>query len=92
MIDKGHLKLSIRRQSELLSLNRSSLYLQYKHKDDSTLCNMIAEIYSNYPIYGYRRITAILHRQGVVVDRKAVQRLMKEMNLINYLIKVKSII
>jgi putative transposase len=42
---------------------------------------MIAEIYSNYPIYGYRRITAILHRQGVVVDRKAVQRLMKEMNL-----------
>jgi putative transposase len=81
MIDKNHSHLSIRRQSELLELNRSSLYIRHQVQDNSYLCNMIVEIYSNYPIYGYRRITAMLHRQGVVVNRKAVARLMKELNL-----------
>lgn len=81
MIDKNYPKLSVRRQSQLLLLNRSSLYLQPKIKDDSYLCNLIVEIYSNYPMYGYRRITAILRREGTKVNRKLVQRLMQEMNL-----------
>ena len=33
MIDKNNKELSIRRQSQLLSLNRSSLYLQHKSKE-----------------------------------------------------------
>jgi putative transposase len=81
MINKQHKKISVRRQSQLLSLNRSSLYLVKEAKDDSYLCNMLAEIYSDYPIYGYRRVTAVLRRQGAVVNHKRVQRLMKEMNL-----------
>ena len=81
MIDKNNTSISIRRQSNLLSLNRSSFYLRPQVRDDSYLCNMIAEIYSDYPIYGYRRITAILSRQGIKVNRKRVQRLMRIMNL-----------
>lgn len=81
MVDKNYQGVSIRRQSELLLLNRSSLYSKPKLKDDNYLCNMIVEIYLSYPIYGYRRITACLHRQGLMVNRKRVQRLMKELNL-----------
>lgn len=81
MIDKDNAKISIRRQSELLQVNRSSLYAKLQVKDDSFLCNMIADIYANYPIYGYRRITAIMRREGVEVNRKRVQRIMRIMNL-----------
>jgi len=81
MVDKKYKELSIRKQAQLLSLNRSSLYLNDKIKDDSLLCNAIAEVYSDYPIYGYRRITAVLRRGGYVINHKLVQRLMKEMNL-----------
>ena len=82
MIDKSYDKLSVRRQSQLLSLNRSSLYVKPRIKADTTeLCNKIAEIYSSYPFYGYRRITAMLNRQGVTINHKRVLRLMREMNL-----------
>lgn len=81
MIDKTH-KLSIRCQSELLSINRSSLYKKRKTKEDSfKICNLISEIYSSYPMYGYRRITAMLLRQGIVVNHKKVLRLMNVMNI-----------
>lgn len=82
MIDREHQKLSIRRQSELLSLNRSSLYIKTKSKnDDLELCNLIAEIYSSYPVYGYRRIRAMLVRLGFYVNHKKVARLMRLMNI-----------
>ena len=80
MIDKTN-KLSIRKQSKLLSLNRSSLYITPTQKNDNILCNMIIEIYSAYPIYGYRRITAMLQRQAIVVNHKKVLRLMRELNI-----------
>jgi putative transposase len=82
MIDKKHKELSIRRQSELLSLNRSSLYMKARSKiNDLELCNIISEIYLSYPIYGYRRIRAMLVRLGIFVNHKRVSRLMKEMNI-----------
>lgn len=83
MIDKEHNELSVRRQTELLQLNRSSLYTKKSSKDDNDLelCNLIAEIYSDYPIYGYRRIHAILMRDGICVNHKKVLRLMRLMNI-----------
>ena len=82
MINKNHPDVSIRRQSELLSINRSSLYYKKEAKtEEFTLMNMIAELYSKYPIYGYRRIHAVLKQQGIIANRKKIQRLMKLMNL-----------
>lgn len=63
-------------------MNRSNLY--YKHRTrpgESELCQEIVEIYQHYPFYGYRRITAILNRQGVEVNKKRVHRLMQLMKL-----------
>ena len=79
-LDKAYPGLSIKRQCETLSLNRSSLY--YKSKElsdaDEILLNQIRDIWENYPFYGYRRIHFTLIQQGLCVNRKRVQRLMKE--------------
>jgi len=82
MIDNNHTELSVRRQSQLLQLNRSGLYIKPGGNNNNLeLCNLIAEIYSDYPIYGYRRIRAMLHRRGLCVSHKRVQRLMRAMNI-----------
>ena len=64
MINTAHQQLSVRRQSELLNINRSMLcYEESDKSEDFVLSNKISEIYSSYPIYGYRRITAMLARE-----------------------------
>ena len=66
MIDKKHKRLSMRQQSELLKINRSMLF--YEETDKTRifmLSNRIGEIYSEFPIYGYRKIRSILQREGV---------------------------
>jgi putative transposase len=58
--------------------------IYYEESDKSenfVLSNKIAEIYSSYPIYGYRRITAMLARENIEVNHKRVQRLMRETDL-----------
>ena len=82
MINKKHQQLSVRRQSELLTINRSMLYYEESDKSENfILSNKIGEIYAQYPIYGYRRITAMLARENIEANHKRVQRLMREMNL-----------
>ena len=82
MINTKHQQLSVRRQSELLKINRSMLYYEESDKTGNfVLSNKIAEIYSSYPIYGYRRITAMLARESIEANHKRVQRLMREMDL-----------
>lgn len=70
--------ISIRRQCALLGVNRSTLYYASKATDvdDVGLLNEIRDIWNKYPFYGYRRITIELRKQGHVVNRKRVQRLM----------------
>lgn len=83
MIDWNSDKLSIKKQAELLSLNRSSLY--YKPVDpppeELKIKNTIDEIYTNRPFLGSRRISELLKRKGMIVNRKAVQRHMREMGI-----------
>lgn len=70
-------------QAVLLGLNRSSLY--YKplppSPEELALKRRIDELYTAYPFYGARRITAQLRRDGQDVNRKAVQRHMREMGI-----------
>ena len=82
MMNTKHQQLSVRRQRELLKINRLMLYYEESDKTENfVLSNKIAEIYSSYPIYGYRRITAMLARENIEVNHKRVQRLMREMDL-----------
>jgi putative transposase len=79
----GHPHLSVRRQCQLLGLNRSSLYYQpaAETAENLRLMRLIDEQYTRCPFYGSRRITAWLVRQGHAVNRKRVQRLLRVMGL-----------
>ena len=83
MIDPTHRALSIRRQCELLGLNRSSFYYQPATETEMNLqlMRLIDEQYTRTPFYGYPRMTACLWRQGYPVNRKRVARLMRVMGL-----------
>lgn len=80
MIRKGN-RLSVRRQSDLLTLNRSRLYYQAAEDTDTVRANLIGEAYRQYPMYGYRRIQAHLKDHGHVINRKCVLRIMRELRL-----------
>jgi len=55
MIDRKEKKLSITRQAELLSLNRTSLYYKPVVNDEEyKIKRIIDEIYTAHPEYGYR--------------------------------------
>lgn len=68
----------MRRQCELLGINRSGIYYENKPAliTDVDVLNMIREIWERYSFYGYRRITKELQGNGVDVNHKRVQRLM----------------
>ncbi|HVV68641.1 MAG TPA: IS3 family transposase [Gammaproteobacteria bacterium] len=70
----------MRRQCELLNVNRSSVYYECQTKEinDVDLLNEIRDIWSRYPFYCYRRITQELRSYGRIVNRKRIQRLMTE--------------
>ena len=83
LVDWDNPELPIKTQAELLSLNRTSLY--YKpvppSPEEIRIKHLIDEIYTKYPYYGSRRITAVLNKKGVMINRKAVQRHMREMGI-----------
>ncbi len=83
MIDSSHETLSVARQCVLIGLGRSSLY--YKPApdtaDDLELKALIDRQFLETPYFGSRKMTAVLRRQGHVVNRKRVRRLMREMGL-----------
>jgi putative transposase len=83
LIEPDHDQLSVRRQCELLGLNRSTLYYQPAAESEENLALMrrIDQQYTARPYYGSRRMTAWLVQQGENVNRKRVQRLMRLMGL-----------
>jgi putative transposase len=75
--------LSLSVQADLLSLSRASLYYQpvAPSAEEVALKHRIDEIYTMYPFYGSRRITVQLRREEMTINRKAVQRHMREMGI-----------
>jgi len=75
--------LSIRRQCELLELDRSSYYYTPGEETAENLDIMrrIDRLYVKWPFLGSRRLVEFLWREGVDANRKRVQRLMRLMGL-----------
>jgi len=71
------------RQCELLNISRSSLYYQPVNPSDEelTILRLLDEQYLQTPFYGSRRMTVHLQQRGYLVNRKRVQRLMRQMGL-----------
>jgi putative transposase len=85
MIESGHSRLSVRRQCELIGLNRASWYTQpqgaVEPEESLTLMRRIDEHYTAHPFYGSRKLMAVLRREGWRINRKRVQRLMRLMGI-----------
>ncbi len=71
---------------KLAGVPRSTYYRRLARQDskaaDCELRDLIQRICLKHIFYGYRRVTAMLKRQGMVVNAKKVQRLMCEDNLL----------
>lgn len=76
-------RISVRRQCRLLGLSRSSHYYQPAEvpAEDLALMRRIDELYLKRPFYGSRRMALALVDEGLGVNRKHVQRLMRTMGL-----------
>ena len=83
MIEVNHPDLSIRRQCELVGLNRSTFYYlpATESEDNLLLMRLLDEQYMRTPFYGWPRMTAYLRKQGYLVNHKRVQRLLGIMGL-----------
>lgn len=85
MVDSADNKLTIRRQAELVAVNRTSVYRKepaYKESEKNiSVMHQIDRIHTKHPTYGYRIITRMLTNAGYVVNRKRVRRLMRSMGI-----------
>ena len=83
MIDCADLALSISQQCKMVNVPSSSYYAYKKENPDTDeeLKNKINKIYGTRPDYGSRRITEILRRGGILINRKRTIRLMEEMGI-----------
>ena len=83
MIDSDHGSLSVARQCQLVGISRSGFY--YKPTGETelnlTLMRLMDEQHMRTPYYGARQMARHLRREGYVVGRKRIRRLMQKMGL-----------
>ena len=75
--------MSIRRQCALLGISRSSVYYTPRAEGAANLALMrrMDALSLQYPFYGSRQMARHLRREGVLVGRRRVRRLMRLMGL-----------
>ncbi len=83
LLDRADEKLSVRRQCALLGVARSGVYRPKKPANDNDLALMrrIDEMYTSWPFLGSRRLARMLKEEGETINRKRVQRLMRQMGI-----------
>lgn len=83
LIEREERELPLLIQADLLGISRASLYYRSvpARPEEVALKRRIDEIYTQCPFYGSRKVTAVLQREEWSVNRKAVQRHMREMGI-----------
>lgn len=76
-------QVSVRHQCELLDLCRSSYYYQCCPETEENLALMrrLDELHLEHPVYGSRKLAVSLRREGLVINRKRVVRLLRLMGI-----------
>jgi putative transposase len=76
---------TVTRGCQLMNLPRSSYYYRSKTPETSSkqraLTDRIEGIAEEFSRYGYRKVTAQLRREGLLVNHKKIQRIMRERGL-----------
>jgi putative transposase len=84
MVEQGNRQISIRRQCELLTVNRSRLYYLPcpVNEENLRLMNLMDEEFTEHPFTGVERMVEFLRREhNLIVNHKRVRRLMRKMGL-----------
>jgi putative transposase len=83
LVERAEPELPLSQQAELLSLSRASLYYQPRpaSAEEIAIKHRIDELYTAHPFYGSRKITELLGKEWLI-NRKRVQRYMREMGLV----------
>ena len=82
LVEKDHLKISLRRQCALLGVARSTVaYVPVaEDPEDVRIKRLVDEIYMKDPCLGVRRLVTVLARDhGLKVNRQRLQRLRREL-------------
>jgi putative transposase len=83
-IDKGD-AVAVVRQCVLAGVSRATVYAQQQPRPvdacDLRLRHLIDEAYTRRPFYGSRKMVVFLKEAGPTVNRKRVQRVMRQMGL-----------
>ena len=76
-------ELSLQRQCELIGISRSGFYYEpvAESPENLALMRRLDELHLEHPVYGSRRLTAVLRREGREVNRKRVARLLALMGV-----------
>ncbi len=78
--------LPISKGCDALEISRRTYYYNIKERridtSNKTIHTNILKIAEEWPKYGYRRITAELHRRGQIANHKKVLRIMREENIL----------
>jgi putative transposase len=83
LVELDHRALSIRRQCELLGLNRATLYYEPAAETalNLQLMRLMDEQYLKMPFLGVIKLTEWLRGQGYCVNPKRVRRLLRKMGI-----------
>ena len=83
LVEWAHPDLSIRRQCELLGVNRAGLYYEPRGENEENLhlMRLLDEQYPRTPFFGRRRMKVWLPEQGYQVNPKRVTRLMERIGI-----------
>ena len=82
-MERGHPEISVRRQCELLGVNRSGLYYEPlgESEENLQLMRLLDEQYTRTPFCGSRKMREWLITEGYAVNRKRISRLLALMGL-----------
>ncbi len=72
---------SVERLCAVLDCPRSSYYYQAAPSDHAARMEAVEQLLLRKPFFGYRRIAAQLKREGQPINRKVVQRILKELGV-----------
>jgi len=75
------INVSLRRACTMVGISRSSFKYKVRRKEDAMLIGRIKEIADKFKRFGYRRIWAMLRREGIEVNHKRIRRISKLLGL-----------
>ena len=85
LLERDNKALSVKRQTALLNINRTSVYRKATaatvDEHELAVMNRIDELHTAEPTWGYRTITSVFHREGIAVNHKRIRRLMRIMGI-----------